>query len=125
MTALLSLTNSSSNRSDITQLPFRPQRECPHFSREHNSMSTESFQNCSCECCNDGDEGRRGLLKICPLFYVLTARKSRPRHGSESLQPRIWTYTCPQWRCPPPQFQRQWEEKDVGFLLLSAQLEFN
>lgn len=58
MTALLSLTNSSSNTSDITQLPFRPQSEWPHFSRQHSSMSTESFQSSSCECCNGRDEGQ-------------------------------------------------------------------
>lgn len=71
MTALLSLTNSSSSQSNTTGLPFRPQREWPHFSREHSSMSTESFQNCSSEFCNGGDEGRKVLLKISPSLLHL------------------------------------------------------
>lgn len=83
MIALLSLTNSSSNQSDITQLPFRPPSKWSHFSREHSSMSTESFHRSPCQCCNCRDEGRGVILKICPLLYVLTAWKSQPWHGLE------------------------------------------
>lgn len=83
MIALLSLTNSSSNQSDITQLPFRPPSKWSHFSTEHSSMSTESFHNSPCQCCNCRDEGRGVILRVCPLLYILTAWKSQPRRGSE------------------------------------------
>lgn len=86
MTALLSLTNSSSNQSDITQLPFRPQSKWPHFPRERSSMSTTSFKNPSCEGRNGGDKGRRMLLKTCPLFSILTAWKSGPRSAWRAAQ---------------------------------------
>lgn len=83
MIALLSLTNSFSNQSDITQLPFRPPSKWSHFSREHSSMSTESFHNSPCQCSNCRDEGRSVILKICSLLYILTAWKSQPQSGLE------------------------------------------
>lgn len=106
MTALFSLTNSASNRSNITQLYIKPQSDWSHFSREHSSMGTESLRISSCKYSIGGGKRRKALLKICPPFYILAAWKSESLHSSESSpenchQLRIWTYTCPQWRCIP------------------------
>lgn len=125
MIALLSLTNSSSNQSDITQLPFRPPSKWSHFSREHSSMSTESFHNSPCQCCNCRDEGRAVLLKICSLLHILTAWKSQPQRGSERGVkkchcPKIQTYTCPWWKSHPQQFPKQCKEKIQVPVIISS-----
>lgn len=92
MTALLSLTNSSSNQSHIIQLPFRPQSEWPHFSKEHSSVSTKSFQNSSCECCNGGDKGRRVLSSLlhpdCLEIRITAWPSEQPREPAGDVEDR-------------------------------------
>lgn len=73
-------------------------------------MSTESFHNSPCQCCNCWDEGREWFWKPAisfPSWLLGNLNHSTAWIETWKMSPRTWMYPCPWWKSHPQQFQKQ------------------